>query len=297
MWDNIHLFGGDKDMITIFGESAGAFASSALVVSPLAKGLFKRAILESGAHYPNRLDTNSKTQAMNEAKEMAKHFRCTDDKTWLQCLRNVSADQLHGYTAVSVGALVGTDFMPIPTQDAFAQNKYNSDVDLIAGGTRNEGSLLTPGDSKGTLSVDKWKQLAEQVQNHFPHIDLDKTEQKYLANVNQTDSQALRWAFYDLYGDLLINCPAYLFARQVAKHSKARNVYFYQQTYQSGGHLQGCDEKTMGICHGSDLEFVFYRTGGSGQIDLVFSKEWISYWTNFAKTGYDLVQNEYIVTR
>ncbi|CAG2113737.1 unnamed protein product [Medioppia subpectinata] len=56
-------------------------------------------------------------------------------------------------------------------------------------------------------------------------------------------------------------------------------------TYQSGGHLQGCDEKTMGICHGSDLEFVFFRTGANPKLDIPFSKEWITLWTNFAKTG------------
>ncbi|CAG2181058.1 unnamed protein product, partial [Oppiella nova] len=43
--ENIHLFGGDKDKITIFGESAGSISVSALVLSPLAKGLFARAIL------------------------------------------------------------------------------------------------------------------------------------------------------------------------------------------------------------------------------------------------------------
>merc|ERR1711963_1174517 len=46
--ENIHHFGGDKDQVTIFGESAGSLSCSVLMVSPLTQGLFHRVIMDSG---------------------------------------------------------------------------------------------------------------------------------------------------------------------------------------------------------------------------------------------------------
>ena len=126
MRENIHLFGGDKDKITIFGESAGSGSVSTLVLSPLAKGLFARAILESGAQLQNRKEIHTKAKALAEAKEMGKHFKCTDDKTWLECLRKVDANEIHDYGALTVGAMVGNAFMPLNAQEAFKQGKYNT---------------------------------------------------------------------------------------------------------------------------------------------------------------------------
>ena len=48
---NVSAFGGDANNVTIIGQSAGAFSVNALVASPLAKGLFKRAIAESGGMF------------------------------------------------------------------------------------------------------------------------------------------------------------------------------------------------------------------------------------------------------
>ncbi|CAG2173268.1 unnamed protein product, partial [Oppiella nova] len=230
--DNIHVFGGDRDQITIFGGSAGSWSVSAHILSPLSRGLFKRAIMESG---------------MSLVAIGIRSLYLVEVLDWLQCLRSIDAKEFNKYSKLMTYPVLGTDFLPISAQKAFADKNFNSDVDIIAGIATNE---------------------------------------------DITSPLALREAFYELVGDLIMKCPTYHFAKQFATSvQNKKNVYFYQVTYMSQAYakLTHCDIPGMGICHCAEGDFVFGNPFITPDIysdlDRQFSLVLMKMWTNFVKYG------------
>ncbi|CAG2115701.1 unnamed protein product [Medioppia subpectinata] len=128
--ENIHLFGGDRDQITIFGESAGSKSVSAHIISPLSKGLFKRAIMQSGALFYNKHRYPMvKSEALLVSKQLAKNMNCSEEEedNWLDCLRSFEAQELmDGYdTRRQLSALSDTEFLPMNAQNMFENQLFN----------------------------------------------------------------------------------------------------------------------------------------------------------------------------
>ncbi|XP_038219763.1 esterase FE4-like [Zerene cesonia] len=91
--NNISNFGGDPDNVTIFGESAGAASVSAHLVSPMTKGLFKRAIMQSGTSLCPWVQTyGARDRAILLARELG--CECKDDKEIYEFFKNQPAQNL-----------------------------------------------------------------------------------------------------------------------------------------------------------------------------------------------------------
>ncbi|CAG2106278.1 unnamed protein product [Medioppia subpectinata] len=284
--------------ITIFGESAGSWSVSAHILSPLSKGLFKRAIMQSGAHMYNKdRDVNSKAEAIAEGKRVAKELGCSEGADWVQYLRTVDAKDLVEKANPLTYPVLGTEFLPLSAHKALHNNQYNNDIDLMAGITSTEGSSLSKlfiAPDKEVFTIDDFVAAVKASDAMFHGIDAQKVVDHYLKGVDTSNTPALKRAFYEYFGDLFIKYPTYLFARQVATGAGDRHsVYFYELTHQNQFFAQilQCDTEESGIGHAMDIPFVFGMPFGGqmaaafDETDRQFSRDVMRMWTNFAKYG------------
>ncbi|CAG2121755.1 unnamed protein product, partial [Medioppia subpectinata] len=215
---------------------------------------------------------------------MAKSFKCTDPKDWLNCLRKVDAKDILT-KHLDIFPIIGTEFLPLDAQHSFATHNYSADIDIMAGVMRNEGSMLAhmmyPA-SDGLKSKQDFVDLVKKVT--IPDLDADKIVDFYL---HDSTENSTKHAFWEFFGDLGITCPTYHFAKQFAQNSPNKEVYFYDWTQPALilGPIMGCTTE-MGVCHAADIEYVF----GMGVLMKLehqeFSESVMKMWTNFAKTGY-----------
>jgi para-nitrobenzyl esterase len=140
---NIAAFGGDKDNVTIFGESGGGSKVLSCMASPLAKGLFHRAIIESGSRSSTAGATSTREDAEAAGVRVATHLEIADDDDAVSNLRDKSWEDILAASAVMelrYAANLSVDgwVLEQPVNEIFEQGKQ-SDVPLIVGA--NEGEV------------------------------------------------------------------------------------------------------------------------------------------------------------
>jgi para-nitrobenzyl esterase len=275
--ENIAKFGGDPANVTIFGESAGSMDVNTLLTMPMSKGLFARAIAESGAAG----DAQSLAEAEKRGEELAAKLNITGDGA-LAKLRAVSSEELVKVSAQGPpvgGGMLGVNVdgwvLPESPSKAFAAGHENK-VSLLFGNNSQElqkpffGGTAT--DLRGTIS------------KYFGPLS-DRALTAYGLN-GTTDPQpdpefgnvGAQWAT-----DSTFRCAT---VQELTWHTGAGNTAY---EYQFSIFVHG--KESEGAPHAAEIPFVFgtlpvwQQMRGYTLSDRQYAPMMQEYWVNFAKTG------------
>ncbi|KAM5262697.1 carboxylesterase 1D-like [Ctenodactylus gundi] len=303
--DNIASFGGNPGSVTIFGESAGGESVSVLVLSPLAKNLFHRAISESGvALMPCLFKEDVKPFA--EQVAVAAGCKTTTSAVMVHCLRQKTEDELLETTLKM--NFFSVDLFGDPKQkypfpptvvdgvvlsktpkEILAEKKFNT-VPYIVGINKQEFGWLIPMMMGYPISEDKlddqmatsllWKSYSMV---NIPEDLIPVAVQKYLGGTQ--DLAKKKDLFLDLIADVVFGIPAVNVAR--SHRDVGGRTYMYEFQYRPS-FSSTMRPKTVIGDHGDEIFSVLgapFLKDGASEEEINLSKMMMKFWANFARNG------------
>jgi para-nitrobenzyl esterase len=289
--DNVEGFGGDPGNVTIFGESAGGMSVGTLLGAPDARGLFRRAVLQSGAAH----NVSSPEQAARVAEVFlrelhprpltAESLRTAPVAALLHAQARASLELAIGLGGLPFQPCLDGDVLPEPPLAALAHGAA-ADVPVLIGTNRDEWRLFLLGDARGRRLDEEG--LRRRLRRALPGLSSDERPLADLAGEVYREAArdpVDRWCAFQ--GDRIFHVPA---SRLVDVRRAARSAPTWRYLFAWTPPLAG---RRIGACHALEVPFVFGTLRqpwlrpllGSTRSALALARRMQDAWIAFARSG------------
>ncbi|MEV2255140.1 carboxylesterase family protein [Streptomyces sp. NPDC050147] len=280
---NIGAFGGDRQRVTIAGESAGGRSVCTQLASPTAKGLYRAGIVQSGAY--GDCAARERDEALTQGAAFAKKAGCPDPATALACLREKPAKEiLAAQAGFDWGPVAGGDFLPVQPEEAY-ESGGASRVPVLNGANSDEGRLfaygqfdgqgkpLTEEQYPGALTRTYGAELGAEVLRRYPVDGHASPTHAYAATL----------------GDQMFACTALRMDRTLAGRGPVYAYEFADRTSPPFASIRDAGKTfDFGATHVNEVQYLFKHFGLASPLNKeqrALARQMVQYWGSFIHGG------------
>ena len=292
--ENVHAFGGDKDNVTLWGQSAGGMSTIYHLLMQNSNNLFHRIMADSPG--PWKLFNKSTLTSYSQVLSVSRGCGQLTNKNKLKCLRDLPAATIFGPGMIDSLPMI---FQPVINDEITAQplnllreGKFNMDVDVLIGHNQFEGNIGAYAFTNSRPSPDAIPYSEYLVLSGSTAFGTQTKVRDVIGAYSDLYDEAKGWVAYaEQGGDGFIACGAELGAMAISTNSK-RNVYSYRFDHHSSNSLL----PELNATHTSELAYIFGDTKGYWQSEILTGGEFteeelklsdymMESWSGFAKNG------------